>query len=137
MANRRVLAMAFGGSLVACSSSPPSPAVLAVTLTSPPVGEGLTDAGLSLPVGTVAEIDVCPTDDGGDIDGSVSARADDSTYAVLAAMTTPNQFVVIGVAPGDTTVRFFFNGQETTSLTIDGTPANVLAVEVVPQTAPR
>jgi hypothetical protein len=131
------LALGFGASLVgACAPSPASPTVaIAVTVEScPPVGDGMTDAGLSLPVGTVAQIGVFPMDDAGDVDdASVFVRADDSTNVVVAPMTTPNTYVLIGVTPGDTTLRFFLNGQETTALTVAGNPANALPVEVVPQ----
>jgi hypothetical protein len=149
IAMRGGLAIALGASIVAgfgatpvvaCApSSPTAPsaaAVLSITsVSNPPVGEGLTDAGLSLPVGTVAEIAVSETDDGGD-DASILVRADDSTFAIVAPTTTPGEFVVIGVAPGSTAVRFFLNGQETTALAIAGSPASALALDVVPQPAP-
>jgi|SRR5580658_3855026 hypothetical protein len=90
--------------------------------------------GLSLPLGTVAQIGVFPLDDAGDVDdASVLVRADDSTEVVVASMTTPYQYVLIGANPGDTTIRFFMKGRQTTALTVAGNPATALSVQVTPQ----
>jgi len=61
---------------------------------------------------------------------------DDSTFVVVAPMTVANQVVVIAVAPGNTFMRFFLDGTETTSLSINGTPASTFSVSVAPQVAP-
>ncbi len=51
-------------------------------------------------------------------------------------MTTPNQFVLIGVAPGSTTLHFFANGRAATNLTVSGDGESALTVQVPVQTPP-
>jgi hypothetical protein len=50
-------------------------------------------------------------------------------------MVTPNDFAVIGLAPGQTTLHFFLDGQPIT-LSIAGAPEEGLAVSVTPQPPP-
>jgi hypothetical protein len=120
-----------------CSqSSPPAqpsgPALTVTAGTNPPVGAGLTSTGVSMAAGTAMELVLDPLDG----DASVTAQAEDSTFVVVAPMTVPDQVAVIAVAPGNTFVRFFLDGVETTSLSLNGTPASTFSLSVVPQVAP-
>jgi hypothetical protein len=119
-----------------CSqSSTPTPSSPALTITAgsnPPAGPGLTSTGVSLAAGTAMQLLLDPLD----ADASVTAQADDSTFVVVAPMTVPDQVAVIAATPGNTLVRFFLDGVETTSLSLNGTPASTFSLSVVPQVAP-
>jgi hypothetical protein len=114
------------------STSPSGPAITVTAGTTPPIGAGLTSTGVSLAVGTAMELVLDPLD----ADASATAQVDDSTFVVVAPMTVANQVAVIAVAPGNTFMRFFLDGTETTSLSINGTPASTFSVSVAPQVAP-
>jgi hypothetical protein len=108
--------------------------VLNVTAGSSPPSGGLSDTRASVPVGIVLELDVQPLNYDGAV--SVSVQADDPAVASIVPMTTPNQFVLIGVATGTTTLHFFANGAAATNLTVSGNGESALTVQVPVQTPP-
>jgi hypothetical protein len=114
-------------------SAPAQPALDVTAGSSPPSG-GLSETGASVPVGIVLELDVQPVNYEGTV--SVSVRADDPAVASIVPMTTPNSFVLAGVAPGTTTLHFFVNGAAATNLTVSGNGESALTVQVPVQTPP-
>jgi hypothetical protein len=87
----------------------------------PPVGR-FTASLASVPVGVAvafrAQIQ------GGDQSGALTAALDDAARASLKTTTTAGQFLLVGLAPGKTTLR----------VSVDGTEASTVPVEVFNQT---
>jgi hypothetical protein len=120
--------------LLGSGCSAPAQPVLNVTAGSSPPSGGLSDTGASVPVGIILELDVQPMNYDGTV--SVSVRADDPGVASVVPMTTQNDFVLIGVAAGTTTLHFFANGAAATHLTVSGDGESALTVQVPVQTPP-
>jgi Pilus formation protein N terminal region len=104
------LAAAFSGG--ACSTSP------AVTLQS--VGQspaGSLSPGLaSVPVGIVLGFRVTTSSS-----AVVTAAVDDPSVAAVAPTTQASEFVIIGLATGQTTLHVFVNNGEVTELPVEVT----------------
>jgi hypothetical protein len=115
-------------------SAPPPPTLTITQGSSPPVGDGITYAAASIPVGIVLEVDVTPS--GYSATASITASVDDPTVASVVPMTTRDAFAVIGLAQGETAVHFFVAGAAATDLSVNGETTNALTVAVSTQPPP-
>jgi Pilus formation protein N terminal region len=92
-----------------CSTAPK--VTLAAAGTSP--AGSFTPGLATIPVGIVLGFDV--NDESAT---PVTAAVDDPTVATVAPTLKGSQFVLVGVAPGQTTLRVFVNDQESTELPV-------------------
>jgi len=123
-------AVAFAGA--GCSTPPPSPQVSITGSGAASQGAGLTSSLASVPVGAVIELTIAPTE----TEDTVTVTVDDPTLAMAAPMTVKDQFILVGLAPGSTTLHVFLNGQETHVLSLSGVSATTLPVDVTQQPPP-
>jgi hypothetical protein len=106
-----VLAIALAGS--ACS---PSTAVTIQAVGQSP-GGNLSSGLASVPVGVVLGLQVTAKSS-----SVVTAAVDDPALATVAPTTQPTELVVIGLAPGQTTLRVFVDNNESIDLPVQVTP---------------
>jgi hypothetical protein len=119
--------------LASCGSqgSSPPPSLSITADPGAPLAAGLTENGVSLPVGIVLQIEA--TTNGYPSNAVVTARADDPSRVDAIPTVTPDSFVLAGVAPGQTTLRFFVNGQPATNLGFGGAMGGAVPIDVEPQ----
>jgi|HubBroStandDraft_4_1064222.scaffolds.fasta_scaffold487745_2 hypothetical protein len=126
-----LVAIAAGLPVGGCSSPPPAQVTVSVVGT-PQAGASLTSSLASVPVGVALELDVEPAES----QDTVSVTADDPTLVLVAPMTVSPLFLVVGLAPGQTSLNVFVNGQETRALSVAGGSATTLSVAISPQPPP-
>jgi len=102
---------AAAAALAATGCSTSANATLKPLGTSP--GATLTQGLATVPVGVVLGFAV-------GLEGStpVTAAVDDPTLATVAPAVQASEFVLIGLATGQTTLHIYVNGQEATELTV-------------------
>ena len=88
------------------------------SVASSPVGSFTSSEG-TVAIGTVVAFSAQPQDSSGkDTGATVTASVDDTTIAQVIPVSWTNEFVVVGVASGTTTLRVQANGDETSTLPI-------------------
>jgi hypothetical protein len=110
----RISAVALVGAL-AVSGCGASSEVTVTSVGQSPAGS-LSPGLASVPVGIVLGFQVKA-----DSAAVVTAAVDDSTLAMVAPTTQTSEFVIIGVATGQTTLHVFVNNQEATELPVQVT----------------
>jgi hypothetical protein len=106
------LALLAGLAVAGCG---PSSAVALTSVGQSPAGS-VSPGLVSVPVGIVLGFQV-KADSG----AVVTAAVDDSTLATVAPTTQASEFVVIGMATGQTTLRVFVNNQAATEVPVQVT----------------
>jgi hypothetical protein len=137
---RQVFSIAIAAALLgaACQSSsyppppPPADATIAAAAASATDGTYLTSSLASIQVGVVLILQIDPTQDA----GTISLTVDDPTVVLLAPTVQADQFMLAGRAPGQTTLHVFLNGAETHALSVAGSSATSLPLEVTAQPPP-
>jgi hypothetical protein len=114
---RVVLLVALGCVLHGALGCGPSPAVTIAPIGQSPAGS-LTPGAASVPIGIVLGFEVTA-----DASAVVTAAVDDEALATVAPTTQSTEFVLIGVATGQTTLHVFVNDQEAAELSVQVTSA--------------
>jgi hypothetical protein len=131
-----VVAGALFGAACQSSSYPPPPppadATIAVAASSATDGTYLTSSLASIQVGVVLILQIDPTQDA----GTIFLTVDDPTVVLLAPTVQADQYMLGGRAPGQTTLHVFLNGVETHALSVSGSSATSLPIEVIAQPPP-
>jgi hypothetical protein len=117
MRRRLVLLVALGRVLLVAPGCGPSPAVTIAPVGESPAGS-LTSGAASVPIGIVLGFAVKA-----DASAVVTAAVDDEALATVAPTTQSTEFVMVGLATGQTTLHVFVNGQEAAQLSVQVTPA--------------
>jgi hypothetical protein len=78
----------------------------------------LSSGGASVPVGVVLGFEVKAN-----ASAVVTAAVDDETLVTVAPTTQSTEFVIVGVATGQTTLHVFVNDQPAAELSVQVTPA--------------
>jgi hypothetical protein len=119
---------------LACSNTSPSPSpqIVIESAQNGPLTAGLNDAVATVPVGVALSIQVEPYDS--TVTGTISVTSDDPAVATLVPTTAGDTYLIVGMAPGATSLHCFIDGNETTALaTPDGATASSVEVDVTAQ----
>ena len=106
-------ALAIGMIAAGCSTTPKA---TLESIGTPPAGS-FSPGGASVPQGVVTGFQVNASGT-----TAVTASVDDPTVATVAPTTQASQFVLVGLSPGQTTLRVYVNDQESAELPVQVTP---------------
>jgi hypothetical protein len=109
------------------TSSPDRDAVFAV---EPPEAGAASQA--SVMVGGAVIVDVAPAQDA----GTATVAAGDPSIALVAPMTTPGKFVVVGLAVGSTPLHVLVDGRKARAILSGQGPSSSVSVVVQPSPSP-
>jgi hypothetical protein len=107
----RRIALAALTAAIAAGCSPSPKVTLSALGTSP--GASFASGGATVPVGVVLGFGVTV-----ETSTAVTAAVDDPTLATVAPTVNGSQFVLIGLATGQTTLHIYVNDQDTTDLSV-------------------
>ena len=109
-ASLRWIALAAVAAAVA-GCSPSTKVALSAVGTSP--GASFSTGGATVPVGVVVGFSVTV-----ETSTAVTAAVDDPTLVTVAPTVNGSQFVLIGLATGETTLHVYVNDQDATDLSV-------------------
>jgi hypothetical protein len=116
--------------LAACSSPSSEPDLAVTSNTNDPVGAGLDGGTASIGAHTAIEIDVTDNTAQG---VALAVESDDTSVATVIPMEVTGSFLLVGMKPGTTQVRFFVNGAQATRVSFGATIAATLPVTITGQ----